>query len=193
MLIVPRGHELAGKKRPTLRDLARHAFVIPPAGSRWRREAGCPWAGDAGGYRRLIRNGRRDAVAGGGGEEGRVGGARSHVGGVTLLRMRAVEATAAGRIAASPEAIVDFCRRRHIRKLSLFGSVLRDDFTPESDVDVLVEFEPAHVPGFFRFFEMEQELSETLGRKVDLSTPSSLSKYFRARVLAEAFPLHDAA
>ena len=54
MLIVPRGHELAGKKRPTLRDLARHAFVIPPARSGWRREAGCPWAGDAGGYRRLI-------------------------------------------------------------------------------------------------------------------------------------------
>jgi uncharacterized protein with HEPN domain len=60
--------------RPTLRDLARHAFVIPPARSRWRREAGCPWAADAGGYRRLIRNGRRDAVAGGGGEEGGVGG-----------------------------------------------------------------------------------------------------------------------
>ena len=74
MLIVPRGHELAGKKRPTLRDLARDAFVIPPAGSRWRREARCPWAGDAGGYRRLIRNGRRDAVAGGGGKEGGVGG-----------------------------------------------------------------------------------------------------------------------
>jgi len=74
LLIVPRGHELAGKKRQTLRDLARHAFVIPPAGSRWRRKAGCPWAGDAGGYRRLIRNGRREAVAGGGGEEGGVGG-----------------------------------------------------------------------------------------------------------------------
>src|ERR1035437_9694327 len=73
MLIVPRGHELAGKKRPTLRDLARPAFVIPPAGSRWRREAGCPGAGDAGGYRRLIGNGRRDAVAGGGGEGGGVG------------------------------------------------------------------------------------------------------------------------
>jgi len=69
MLIVPRGRVLAGKKRPTLRDLARHAFVIPPAGSRWRREAGSPWAGDAGGHRRLIRNGRREAVAGGGGEE----------------------------------------------------------------------------------------------------------------------------
>ena len=73
MLIVPRGHELAGKKRPTLRDLARPAFVIPPAGSRWRRKAGCPWAGDAGGYRRLIRNGRGDAFTGGGGEEGGVG------------------------------------------------------------------------------------------------------------------------
>jgi len=92
MLIVPRGHELAGKKRPTLRDLARHAFVIPPAGSTSRRlieaaflraglrleiameagGSGCLWAGDAGGYRRLIRNGRRDAVAGGGGEEGGV-------------------------------------------------------------------------------------------------------------------------
>ena len=71
MLIVPRGHELAEKKRPTLRDVARHAFVIPPARSRWRRD-GCAWAGDAGGYRRLIRNGRRDAIAGGGGEEGGV-------------------------------------------------------------------------------------------------------------------------
>jgi len=110
-----------------------------------------------------------------------------------LIRMPAVEATAASRITASPEAISDFCRRNHVRRLSLFGSVLRDDFRPESDVDVLIEFEPAHVPGFFRFFEMEQELSETLGRKVDLSTPNALSKYFRARVLAEAFPLHDAA
>jgi len=60
MLVVPRDHELAGRKRPTLRDLARHAFVIPPAGARWRREAGCPWAGGAGGHRRLIRHGRRN-------------------------------------------------------------------------------------------------------------------------------------
>jgi predicted nucleotidyltransferase len=107
--------------------------------------------------------------------------------------MRATETLAASRVAASPEVIAGFCRRHHIRRLSLFGSVLRDDFRPESDVDVLVEFEPSHVPGFFGFFEMEQELSETLGRKVDLNTLNSLSKYFRGRVLAEAVPLHDAA
>jgi predicted nucleotidyltransferase len=107
--------------------------------------------------------------------------------------MRAAEAVPAGRIAVSPEVIADFCRRHHVRKLSLFGSVLRDDFRPESDVDVLVEFEPSHVPGFFKFFEMEEELGALLGRKVDLNTPGFLSKYFRARVLAEAVPLHDAA
>jgi predicted nucleotidyltransferase len=107
--------------------------------------------------------------------------------------MRAVEATAAGRITASPEAIVDFCRRHHIRKLSLFGSVLRDDFTRESDVDVLVEFEPAGVPDFFGLAGMEEELASIFGRRVDLKTPNSLSPYFRDRVLAEAVPLHDAA
>lgn len=83
------------------------------------------------------------------------------------------------------QAIADFCKRNHIRRLAFFGSVLRDDFTPESDVDVLVEFEPGHVPGL-AFFEMEQELSEMLGRKVDLNTPQSLSRYSRDEVLAEA-------
>jgi predicted nucleotidyltransferase len=83
------------------------------------------------------------------------------------------------------KAVADFCRRHHIRKLALFGSVLREDFGPESDVDVLVEFEPGHVPGL-AFFEMERELSELLGRKVDLNTPRFLSPYFRDRVLAEA-------
>lgn len=78
-----------------------------------------------------------------------------------------------------------FCRRHHIRRLALFGSVLRDDFGPESDVDVLVEFEPGHVPGL-AFLSMEAELSEILGRKVDLNTPGFLSPYFRDRVLAEA-------
>ncbi|MGO9056341.1 MAG: nucleotidyltransferase family protein [Candidatus Binataceae bacterium] len=72
-----------------------------------------------------------------------------------------------------------------IRKLALFGSVLREDFSPESDVDVLVEFEPGHIPGH-SFFAMEAELSEILGRKVDLNTPGFLSKYFRDRVMAEA-------
>ena len=81
--------------------------------------------------------------------------------------------------------IADFCRRHHIHKLAFFGSVLRDDFTPNSDVDVLVEFEPGHVPGF-AFFEMEQELSEILGRKADLNTPGFLSPYFVEQVLAEA-------
>jgi len=81
--------------------------------------------------------------------------------------------------------IAEFCRKHHIRKLSLFGSVLRDDFSSHSDVDVLVEFEPNHVPGL-TFFAMESELSEILGRKVDLNTPAFLSPYFRDQVLAEA-------
>ncbi|MGH2522126.1 MAG: nucleotidyltransferase family protein [Anaerolineales bacterium] len=85
------------------------------------------------------------------------------------------------------DEIADFCRRHHIRKLSLFGSILRDDFGPESDIDVLVEFEPRHVPGLIRLAGMEFELSEMLGgRKVDMNTPNSLSRYFRDQVLAEA-------
>ncbi|MFY9610480.1 MAG: nucleotidyltransferase family protein [Blastocatellia bacterium] len=83
------------------------------------------------------------------------------------------------------ERIADFCRRHHIRKLSLFGSVLRDDFGSDSDVDVLVEFEVGHVPGF-AFFGMEEELSQVLGRKVDLNTPNFLSRHFREQVLQQA-------
>ena len=78
-----------------------------------------------------------------------------------------------------------FCRRHHIRRLALFGSVLRDDFGPDSDVDVLVEFDDDHVPGL-AFFGMELELAELFGRKVDLNTPQFLSAYFRDAVLAEA-------
>lgn len=90
------------------------------------------------------------------------------------------------------DKIVDFCRRHHIRKLSLFGSVLRDDFGPESDVDVLVEFEPEHVPGFIRLAGMEQELAELLGeRKVDMNTPLCLSRYFREEVLAAAQVIYE--
>jgi hypothetical protein len=89
------------------------------------------------------------------------------------------------QIETPKEQIAAFCRRHHIRKLSLFGSVLRDDFSPDSDVDVLVEFEPGHVPGF-AFFEMEEELSRILGRKVDLNTPNFLSRYFRTQVLQQA-------
>ena len=85
------------------------------------------------------------------------------------------------------EEIKDFCRRNHINKLSFFGSVLRDDFRPTSDVDVLVEFEPEHVPGLFSLARMERELSALLGnRKVDLRTPQDLSRYFRDEVIATA-------
>lgn len=85
------------------------------------------------------------------------------------------------------EKIEEFCRRNHIRRLSLFGSVLREDFGPESDIDVLVEFEKGHVPGFFRLFDMEEELSTILGgRKVDMRTPEDLSRYFRDEVTSSA-------
>jgi predicted nucleotidyltransferase len=89
------------------------------------------------------------------------------------------------RIPVDRDKIFDFCRKHYIRRLSFFGSVLRDDFHPTSDVDVLVEFEPGHSPGL-SFFAMESELSEILGRKVDLSTPQFLSHYFRSKVEAEA-------
>ncbi len=89
------------------------------------------------------------------------------------------------RIQIPRDEISEFCRRNHIRRMALFGSVIRDDFTPENDVDVLVEFVPGRTPGF-AYFDMERDLSEMLGRKVDLNTPSELSKYFRQEVLAEA-------
>lgn len=90
------------------------------------------------------------------------------------------------------EQLADFCLRHHIRRLALFGSILRDDFGPDSDVDVLVEFEPGKTPGF-GFFTIELALSELLGRTVDLNTPNSLSKYFREEVLEEAQDIYVAA
>lgn len=89
------------------------------------------------------------------------------------------------KIDVPKEKVSEFCRRHHIRRLALFGSVLRNDFGAGSDVDVLVEFEPGHVPGL-DFFAMEGELSGILGRKVDLNTPHFLSRYFREQALAEA-------
>jgi predicted nucleotidyltransferase len=89
------------------------------------------------------------------------------------------------RLQLDREAVATFCRRHHVLRLALFGSVLRDDFTPASDVDVLVEFEPGHVPGL-AFFSMEAELSALVRRKVDLNTPGFLSRYFLDRVLGEA-------
>ncbi|HSR92364.1 MAG TPA: nucleotidyltransferase family protein [Gemmatimonadales bacterium] len=91
----------------------------------------------------------------------------------------------AAKIQIDRKKIAEFCRRHHVRRLSLFGSVLREDFGPDSDVDVLVEFEPGCVPGL-SFLSMEEELSLIVGRKVDLNTSGFLSPYFRERVLSEA-------
>lgn len=90
------------------------------------------------------------------------------------------------RIKVNQDQIAEFCRRHHIRKLSFFGSVLREDFGPESDVDVLVEFDPDHVPGILGMARLERELSTLLARKVDLRTPEDLSRYFREAVLKDA-------
>ncbi|MFH1672326.1 MAG: nucleotidyltransferase family protein [Pseudomonadota bacterium] len=84
------------------------------------------------------------------------------------------------------QKIAGFCRRNHIRRLSFFGSVLREDFGPDSDVDVLVEFDPDHIPGLIRLAGMEFELSEIMGRKVDIRTAQDLSRYFRQEVLNAA-------
>ena len=92
-----------------------------------------------------------------------------------------------------PEARIQaFCQARGIRRLALFGSVLRDDFRPESDIDVLVEFLPGVRVGL-AFIQMQDDLSALLGRPVDLHTPGSLSKYFREEVLNEAETLYVAA
>ena len=97
------------------------------------------------------------------------------------------------RIQLDKKKISEFCRRHHIRRLALFGSVLRDDFRPDSDVDVLVEFEPGHTPGLIRLAGMEIELSKMTGRKVDLRTPAELSRYFRQKVLDLAEVQYSAA
>ena len=89
---------------------------------------------------------------------------------------------------AIPEEQLDrFCRRNHIRKLSLFGSALRQELRPDSDLDFLVEFEPEHIPGLLALARMERELSTVFGgRKIDLRTPEDLSRYFRRQVMKTA-------
>ena len=84
------------------------------------------------------------------------------------------------------EKIAEFCRRNHIRKLALFGSALGDEFSPDSDIDLLVEFYPEHIPGLIRLAGMEIELTEIVGRKVDLRTEEDLSNYFRDEVVKSA-------
>ena len=90
------------------------------------------------------------------------------------------------RIPIESDEIAEFCRRNQIGRLAFFGSVLRDDFGPDSDVDVLVEFEPGARVGFFAIARMQDELSAILGRPADLCTPKGLSRYFRDRVVREA-------
>ncbi len=96
-------------------------------------------------------------------------------------------------IAIDREKIAAFCRERGIRKLSLFGSVLRDDFDPQrSDVDMLAEFLPGRTPGW-EFFGWNEDLGPIIGRKVDLHTPNNLSRYFRDEVLREALTVYEQA
>lgn len=98
----------------------------------------------------------------------------------------------ATKIEIPRDSLNKFCRRYHVRRLALFGSVLRPDFSPESDVDVLVDFKPGHTPGL-AFFRMQRELSNLLNRQVDLHTANDLSPYFRQEVLEEAEDLYVAA
>lgn len=89
-----------------------------------------------------------------------------------------------------PHQIEAFCQKHNIRKLAFFGSVVRDDFGPQSDIDILVEFEPGHIPGY-NFFLLEAELSQLLGRKVDLQTTNFLSPEIRNRALAETVVAYE--
>jgi len=84
------------------------------------------------------------------------------------------------------ERLAEFCRKNHIQRLSVFGSAVRGPLRPDSDVDLLVEFEPNRTPGLFSIVRMETELSEMLGRKADMRTAEDLSQYFRDEVVQNA-------
>jgi hypothetical protein len=91
------------------------------------------------------------------------------------------------KLPVSRSRLAEFCRRHHIRRLALFGSTLKKEATAQSDIDLLVEFEPDHVPGLLALAGMELELSELMGgAKIDLRTPAELSRYFRDEVIATA-------
>ena len=99
--------------------------------------------------------------------------------------------TIESRIKIPKSRLTEFCRKHHIIKLAFFGSVLKPEYSPESDIDILVEFEPGHIPGF-AMVAMENELTQLLGRKVDLRTPKDLSHYFREQVVREAKVAYEA-
>ena len=94
------------------------------------------------------------------------------------------------KINISKAWIEKFCKAHHIVKLALFGSVLSDHFSETSDIDVLVEFDPKHVPGLFGIVDMQEELTTTLGRDVDLKTPEDISKLFRKEVIQQSYLLY---
>lgn len=89
-------------------------------------------------------------------------------------------------ITVDEKRIAVFCAKHHLTKLAFFGSVLTDRFGPASDVDVLFEYHPDHIPSLFEVAAMEEELSGILGRKADMRTPRDLSRYFREEVVANA-------
>lgn len=91
------------------------------------------------------------------------------------------------KIKISQKWIEEFCKEHHITKLALYGSVVSNHFTDESDIDILVEFDPKHIPGFFRFVDMKDALAENLGREVDLRTPEDISKLFRNDVIQQSY------
>jgi predicted nucleotidyltransferase len=86
--------------------------------------------------------------------------------------------------------IEKFCKSHHIIKLALFGSILTDHFSDASDIDILVEFDPNHIPGLFSFVEMKEELSDNLGREIDLRTPEDISKLFRKDVIQQSYLIY---
>jgi hypothetical protein len=95
------------------------------------------------------------------------------------------------KIPISRSWIARFCKKHHIIKLALFGSVLTDHFSHASDVDILVEFDPNHIPGLFSFVEMKEELESNIGREVDLRTPEDISKLFRQEVVDHSYLLYE--
>jgi hypothetical protein len=95
------------------------------------------------------------------------------------------------RVNLKKEQIAEFCQKNHIKKFAFFGSVLRDDFRPDSDIDILIDLDRRYRTGLMKMSRMEIELSEMVGRKVDLRTPDELSDYFRDKVIAELEILYE--
>ena len=98
---------------------------------------------------------------------------------------------AESRVRLDPAALRALCRRHRVRRLSLYGSVLRPDFRPDSDVDLLVEFEPGRVPGLLGFIALQEELADLLGAEVDLVSSDGLSPYMRDEILASRSSLYE--